>query len=228
MPHLEKPPGLPTQPKVTDIQKMRGLGPLLSKLPTELRFQILGDCISSGRPEFMRASPALQHDGQAIIFQNATYRMRYGAPDDDVGQYPSHEACQQIQDFDITVDTRFCDPLHEVIDDLKFITWSRTPGGRCEILFIAGCALLVASNPLTIDVLNCFRHFDMLTFRVEIDEEAADPSLPCHCSTWQKEAKVVWIWGFVGKILGKAEIVMDEDGYSLIYRPRKYIEASEG
>ncbi|CAD6582516.1 MAG: hypothetical protein ASARMPREDX12_000965 [Alectoria sarmentosa] len=101
-----------------DIEKVKGPISLLYALPTELRFMILGDCIASGHPEFMRASRALERDGQAVICKEGVYRMRFGARIDDKGQRPSQEVANAIQNLEITIDLMKID-WAKIIFDLE-------------------------------------------------------------------------------------------------------------
>ena len=108
----------PTHPSIMDIEKVKGPISLLYALPTELRFMILGDCIASGHPEFMRASRALERDGQAVICKEGVYRMRFGARIDDKGQRPSQEVANAIQNLEITIDLMKID-WAKIIFDLE-------------------------------------------------------------------------------------------------------------
>ena len=191
---------------------------------------ILGDCLSSGRPEIMRVSRALQNDGQAIIFQNAVYRMRFDGARwrDHNGQRPSHNTFQRIQDFDIMIDMTDSDPMYRVKRDLMvMLTGPRIPGSRCKIHFKAMCALLVAEFD-TKEFLNSFREFEELAIRIEVEPDPELDQWLCVCIQWQKYPAFLRIWKSLESNLGKPEILSAENGYYLLYHPRKHAEASKG
>ena len=222
---------------LTDTQPSNGLGPLLSKLPTELRFMVLGDCIASGHPNFMRASRALHQDGRALIFENGTYRMWFGAGIDDNGALPIPNAYGYIKKFDITLDLRIRNPAFtDALSNLWLVKLSSGRGRKCEVRFVTGCALLVASQPKTRDLLELFRKFEEVVLRVEIDNtvknghaiSGGSSATACQCEKWEREANVVWIWRFLEPVLGKAEVVIEEGRYSLVYHPGEKVEASKG
>lgn len=213
----------------TKTEKMSGLGPLLSKLPTEIRFMIFGDCISSGHPEFMRTSQALQKDGQAILFEQGVYRLRLEPWKYHITARPSHETSRQIQKFDIMVDMTsgvfFAGVKNDLIVMLKA---SRIPGKKCKILFKADCALIVGLDSDALEVLHSFREFEELALQIEIDNDRVGRRMPaCHCPQWQRYPELLRIWMSLESIYGKAEVVSAANGYCLLYHPKKHAEASK-
>lgn len=190
---------------------------------------IFGDCISSGHPEFMRASQALQKDGQPILFEQGVYRLRLGPGKDYNAQRPSHETSRQIQKFDITIDMRFGEPLVGVKDDLiTMLKGSRIPGKKCKILFKTDCVLLVASDCDALDVLHSFRDFEELALQIESGNHGFDPSIPaCLYTKWQENPVFLRIWKSLESSLGEAEVSSVHKGYCLLYHPRRHAEASQ-
>ena len=198
---------------------------------------VLGNCIASGHPDFMRASRALHHDGRAIVFEKGTYRMWFGAGVEDNGEEPSPYTFGRIKKFDITVDLRM---HNSVLDDVILSLWllqsSRGRGKKCEIRLQTGCALNVASEPKTLELLGLLRGFEEVVLRVEIDRRVENghavsaAGSACHCEKWEREANGVYvkIWGFLEPVLGKAEVVREEGRYCLVYHPGENAKASEG
>ena len=197
---------------------------------------VLGNCIASGHPDFMRTSRALHLDGRAIIFEKGTYRMWFGAGVEDNGEEPSPYAFGRIKKFDITVDLRV---HNDVLDDVLMSLWllesSRGRGKKCEMRFRTGCALNVASEPKTMEVLGLLRGFEEVVLRVEIDRrvengQAVSAGSACRCEKWEREGNGVYvkIWGFLEPVLGKAEVVREEGRYCLVYRPGEHAKTSEG
>ena len=227
-----------TRPPLTHTQRSNGLGPFLSKLPTELRFMVLGNCIASGHPEFMRASQALHQDGRALIFEKGTYRMWFGPGLEDNGEEPSPYAFGRIRKFDITLDLRIRnEPLDDALLGLYLLELSRGEGRKCVMRFRTGCGLKVASDFKTLELMEYFRGFEEVVLRVEIDKSfekvdrtSAGPVMACEFDMWEREGVIFYIvvWYFLEPGLGKAEVVRVEGGLCLVYRPGKKTEVSEG
>lgn len=53
------------------------LGPFFLKIPRELRDQIYSDLITSGHPQFMGVSRAMNAEGMALIFKEGIYRINF-------------------------------------------------------------------------------------------------------------------------------------------------------
>ena len=119
---------------------------------------------------------------------------------------------------------------------LWLVKMSSGRGRKCEVRFVTGCALVVASEPKTRELLGLFGKFEEVMLRVEIDNtgknghgiSGGSSATACQCEKWEREANVVWIWRFLEPVLGKAEVVSEEGRYLLVYHPGEKVEASKG
>lgn len=60
------------------IKSPSGLGPLFQTLPQELRDIIFANCLSSGHPQFLASSRAMQTQGLAQLSEKAVFRLNIG------------------------------------------------------------------------------------------------------------------------------------------------------
>ncbi len=212
------------QPSVVDVQNTNGPESLLLKLPTELRFIILGDCIASGDLQFMRASRALLNDGQAIICGEGVYRILLGAGDDENGQCPSNEVVKTIQNLDVTVvwtDWRF---VYSDLERLESFADPQIYRKCCNILlkifdvsnFLAGLELC--------RVLRRCAAFQKIVLRIEIDR-AKPIGQMIHHLQWGDDG----LSGLFYPMLGAPDVTVDKDGFVMTFFPRKHArEVAEG
>lgn len=201
---------------------------------------VLGDCLASGYPEFMRASQALLHDGRALVFEKGTYRMWFGPGVEDNGEEPPRHLFLRIKNFDVTVDVRMhYYVLDDVLMSLGLVGMGRREEGRkCEMRFLTACALELASEPKVRELMGCFRGFEVVVVRVEIDKAfdeleaaiSAGSVEACCCDRWERENNDMYgkvLGRFLEPILGKVEIVREEGRYCLVYHPGENAKASK-
>lgn len=230
----------PTHQSIMDIEKVKGPIALLYALPTELRFMILGDCIASGHPEFMRASRALQKDGQAIICKEGVYRMRFGAGIDDKGQRPSQEVANAIQNIEITIDLMKIDwtkiildlanatPANPVLGRSLTFAGSQILRGHCEVVVQIKCALDVELTCEVMGHLSLFERFKEMSLRME-RHRTEGLGLPlCTCTPKGEETAVEEMMVYLASRLGKAKLVKVENGWRMTFYPRKHAEEIAG
>lgn len=60
------------------VEVTASLGPLLLKLPQELRDMILSPLLASGRPQFLRVSKAMNTQGMSLMSKYGIYRINVG------------------------------------------------------------------------------------------------------------------------------------------------------
>ncbi len=221
--NLEHLSDLPQQ-SVVNIQNTNGPESLLLKLPTELRFMILGDCVASGDLQFMRASRALLNDGQAIICGEGVYRILLGAGHDKNGRCPSNEVVKTIQNLDVTVDSTNWHFVYLDLDRLESFANPQLHRKCCNILlkvfdvsnFLAGFELC--------RVLRLFGGFQKIALRIEIDR-AKPIGQMIHHLQWGDDG----LSGSLYPMLGTPEVTVDKDGFVMTFFPRKHAqEVAEG
>lgn len=216
--HLEKSPDL-TKPTVMDIQKMNKNVPLLYGLPTELRFMIFRDCIASGYPQFMKASRALQNDGQTLICKEGIYRMRFGAGDDNNGQRPTHDVARAIRNLDITIDLRRVIGLDQILNRSMPFAGSQILRAQCKVVLRVKCTMDVLVKLELIPLVSSFGSFEKVALWIEIDAMKDHSLYPCCCDAG-------WMLVLFESRLGKAELVKVKDGFCMIFYPRGHAEAA--
>lgn len=172
--HSRRPLSLKKQVAL-DTRKKKSLGPFFYKLPQELKFDIFGDCIASGHPQFMRASLALQSEGNAVI-SKGIYRMRLGQITDTGGQYPSSEVAMAIRNLDVFVDipSRTSDYSMSSWDRLKPFELPNTPRGKCRIVVQADSVMDVISLSEIFYFVSCLKGFEEMLIHVMILRDQRD------------------------------------------------------
>lgn len=223
--NLEQPSKFIQQTDV-NINMIMGLGPLLYKLPAELRLMILGQCIASGHPGFMRASRALHKDGQAIILEKGIYRVHLGQPYDHYGQQPNQDFVEKIQNLDVTVDLTKYRGYARVLEPFADLKIHR---GHCNLVLKVVCVPnLVAGIELLRPVWH-FAGFKKVGLWVDI-VETQGLKLNCSCSDAQllENRDERWVRNFVISRLGKVGIVKAKDCFRISVGSRKQPEVIAG
>ncbi len=184
---------------------------------------ILGHCIASGYPEFMRASRAMRKDGRAVIFKDGVYRMRFGNEETDSNaQRPDYEDAQLIRNVEITVDTTTGGEA--VVRAIGYWIFHMRPrlqhhgGKRCEAVFKVDCALKTEPDLAMRNLLDCFCGFEKVVVRVEVR--------PCPCIMIKNGAFGGYFRSIFGEVLGKTDLVKVEGGYCYTFWPRRYAKGS--
>lgn len=92
-------------PKSVDVQ--RGLGPVLSQLPGEIRNKIYSYLLSTGYPQFLRASKALHIEGSGLVVKDGIYRMSFRSDNRINYSLPSQRIVDTIRNLDIRADLTY-------------------------------------------------------------------------------------------------------------------------
>lgn len=161
------------EPSPIDLHH-RGLGPLLSKLPAELRNIIYADLLSSGHPQFLRASKATHAEGSGLVAEHGRYRMRFGFPSTTNHPLPSQRVVDAIRNLDIRADASEIGRLpltQKEIPDLWLLQAFGGSGivrGQCDVGFEVHP---FTSNICVHRICRCLRllsDFETVVVRVEI------------------------------------------------------------
>lgn len=208
---LDHPSSL-VQPAVMDTHKMTGLGHLL-KLPTEVRFMVFGDCIAAGYLEFMRASRALQKDGEAIISKKGVYRMHFGSRNDRNGRRPSQEMTKEIRNLDIQVDiTNWSSQVHQGWDRLEPFADAQIRREHCNIILKVDCLDNIHEGIELLRISWRFKGFKKVGLRIEADREDL-----CSCMSMLLEVGVEWMHQFFASMLREADVNKVKDFFCMTF-----------
>lgn len=124
-------------PKSVDVQ--RGLGPVLSQLPGEIRNKIYSYLLSTGYPQFLRASKALHIEGSGLVVKDGIYRMSFRSDNRINYPLPSQRLVDTIRNLDIRADLTYYAGWPWVTEgkpDLWLLQAFGEPGrirGRCSV-----------------------------------------------------------------------------------------------
>ncbi|CAD6568381.1 MAG: hypothetical protein ASARMPRED_001694 [Alectoria sarmentosa] len=161
------------EPSPTDLHH-RGLGPLLSKLPAEIRNIIYADLLSSGHPHFLRASKATHAEGSGLVAEHGRYRLRFAFPGTINHPLPSQRVVDAIRNLDIRADASEIGKLpltRKEVPDLWLLRAFGGSGivrGQCDVEFQVHPH---TSNICVHRICRCLRllsDFETVAVRVEI------------------------------------------------------------
>lgn len=237
-------------PETVDLQ--RGLGPLLSQLPGEVRNHIYSYLVSTGDLKFLRASKALYIEGNGIVSKDGIFRVSLG-PDDRINySLPSQRIVDTIRNLDICADLTYFVGWPWVTDgkpDQWLLRAFGEPGrirGRCSVSIDVGSS---TSEELIAHMCMPLRLFsDFTTVIVQVDLRwFREPRTPTILPLDSLSAKVgdIWLeqretvatsWSvFKYKCyyehihlthnLGEGKLEgMDNGGFRQVFHPRKALE----
>ena len=240
---------LTVAPMSVDMQ--RGLGPVLSQLPGELRNHIYSYLLSTGHPQFLRASKALYLEGSALMAKDGIYRMSFGMLPEKINYLlPSQRIVDTIHNLDIRV-------------NLSYYGWGSWAPERCEDLWLlrvfgepgytrGRCSVTIEVYPSTAEyllarfcmALRLLSDFETVVVRAEIGWLEKNSPGTAPPQSLMDEANYAWFerretdpvpWS-VFKFqylydhihltldLGKPRLEQDESGLWLVFHPRKALE----
>ncbi|CAF9902822.1 MAG: hypothetical protein ALECFALPRED_000036 [Alectoria fallacina] len=161
------------EPSPIDLH--RGLGPRLSKLPAEIRNIIYADLLSSGHPQFLRASKATHAEGSGLAAANGRYRLSFGFPNHTPNHsLPSQRVVDAIRNLDVRADASAIGKLpltQKEVPDLWLLRAFGGSGivrGRCDVGFEVHP---YTSNICVHRICRCLRllsDFETVVVRVEV------------------------------------------------------------
>ena len=92
------------KPPIFNVVAATSLGPILSQLPGEIRNIIYSYLLSTGHPQFLRASKALYIEGSSLMAENGIYRVNFGVPKTINYLLPNQRIVDNIRNIDICTD----------------------------------------------------------------------------------------------------------------------------
>ena len=235
------------EPTSVDMQK--GKGPMLSKLPGEILNIIYSDLLSSGHPQFLRASKALHIEGTALVAEKGVYRMSYGHNKIN-NSLSSQRIVDSIRNIDIAADLSHSGGSGWLVPGIPQIWLLQAfgePGlvrGQCNVSFKVHShnpALWVADIS---SALRLLLDFETVVVRADINWPEPD-SVANHpfgsmrgraSTTWFKQCKdvrapwsdfkcqVFFDYLRLDWTLGMGRLEHDEDDIRLVFHPRKALE----
>lgn len=239
-------------PNSVDVR--RGLGPLLSQLPGEIRNDIYSYLLSTGHPQFLRASKALHIEGSYLVAKHGIYRMSFGLDNGTNYSLPSQRIVDTIRNLDIHADLTYYAAWPWVTEgkpDLWLLQAFGEPGrirGRCSVSIQAGRSTaekLLARICMPLRLLSDFETVVVQVDLAWLREPSSRTNFPqgsmlVEMSTawFEQQAKTVSVPWSVFKYtyfyehthltqnLGEGRQLEggDEGGFRLVFHPRKALE----
>lgn len=236
--------------KSVDVQ--RGLGPVLCQLPGEIRNNIYSYLLSTGHPQFLRASKALHIEGSGLVAKDGVYRMRFG--DDNVINYslPSQRIVDTIRNLDIHADLTYYAGWPWVTEgkrDLWLLQAFGEPGrirGRCSVFIEVGYSTTEELLAHTCMPLRLLSDFETVVVQVDLGWRSAPSSPITHpegallvkmSTAWfeQRETgavpwsvfkyRYVYDHTHLTHNLGEGQLEGGDDGgFRQVFHPRKALE----
>ena len=237
-------------PDSVDVR--RGLGPLLSQLPGEIRNDIYSYLLSTGHPQFLRASKALHIEGSYLVAKHGIYRMSFGLDNGSNYSLSSQRIVDTIRNLDIHANLTYYAAwpwVTEGISDLWILQAFGEPGrirGRCSVSIEAGGSTAEELLARICMPLRLLSDFETVVVQVDLAwlREPSSPinfplgSMLVNMSTaWFEQPKTVRVPWSVFKYtyfyehthltqnLGEGHLEGGDDGGArLVFHPRKALE----
>lgn len=166
----------------SSIDMEGGLGPLLFKLPGEIRNVIYSDLLSSGHPQFLRASKIMHTEGSGLIQENGIYRMNFGFPNSTNHSLSSQRVVDTIRHLDIRANVGDIGKIHfmsqEFPDDWLLQAFGGPRIGRdvCNVSFELYPSIHRHYVTRVCKSLRLLSGFERVVVRVKIDPRDLGPS----------------------------------------------------
>lgn len=197
--------------QLKSVNILAGLGPYFYNLPRELRNEIFIDLLTSGHPNFMRTSRAIEQEGKAWISKAGIYRINVGFSDRTNCQKPNQNTVDRIQNVNLKIQHPLCPVDAQILD---FVIGPSPHHKTCNVFFER------AISYFAIGRLQRFTWFEKVALRVSTGFRSSyiDPDV----RTWALGR----MRGLLEPILGKADVAEDETSCSMVFYPRKAEEAT--
>ena len=237
----------------TSIHARRGLGPILSLLPGEIRNVIYSYLFATGHLQFLRASKALYVEGSSLISEHGIYRMGFGS--DRINySLPSQRVVDTIRNLDICIDLGMFGGYFWAFEgrpDLWLFEAFGEPGfvrGQCDVsleVYPSTTAWWAKSLCTHLQLLS---DFETVIVQVKIMGVEPGPTATYPTYSMMSEVQTAWFehretdtvswsvfkcqhlyrllrlpWNFGKECLEE----QDERGFRLTFHPRKALEKSE-
>ena len=179
-----------------------------------------------GHPQFMRASLALQNEGNAVIIRKGIYRMRLGEMIDSNRQYPSQEVAKAIQHLDVSVGVpprTFWYPISSW-DRLKPFEDPDTLRGKCRIVVQAEHIMDVIALAEMFYFVSCLRGFEEMLIHVMIFRDLPDDLFASLIESPKEYRFLELVGESLSEQLGEGQVESRAYGFAWHFYPRKYAE----
>ena len=233
------------------IDMRGGLGPLLLKLPGEVRNMIYSDLLASGHPQFLRSSKAMHSEGIGLMAEKGIYRVHFGFRNWKNLSLPNQHVVDTIRNLDVCANLsgeETAPPTSGEFPDVWLLQAFGGPDvvrGQCNVLFEGHSSSILICVTRTCRSLRLLSEFQKIIVRIKLDwvsstngprlvysmldavwiEERND--VPAHWS----DTKFRWIYDLIRRELernlGKGHLGRDERGLRLVFYPRKALEGVE-
>ena len=157
------------------VEKLTGLGPMLSQLPGEIRNIIYSYLLSTGHLQFLRASKALYVEGIGLMAENGVYRVGFRTDERINYILPSQQIVDTIQNLDIRADLR-CSEACSWTVIVPRSTWlieafgePGRPRGQCSVTLAVDRSTKRAILAGICRRLRLFSDFKTVVVRAEVD-----------------------------------------------------------
>ena len=167
--------------KPLPIDMPGGLGRLFSKLPGEIRNVIYSDLLSSGHPQFLRASKAIHFEGSTLVQEQGIYHLKIGFSKSINHVLPSQRVADTIRHLDIRAKVSDALGPHSMIQDypdiwlLQAFGGSRIRRGVCNVSFEFYPAINNTCMKRVCASLKLLSGFEKVVVRAKIDRRASAP-----------------------------------------------------
>ena len=240
-------------PAPVDMQ--RGIGPILSQLPGEIRNMIYSHLLCNGHCQFLRASKALHEEGSALIAKNGVYRMGFtlGCLNKPNHRLPSQRIVDTIRNLDVHIDGGFQCHTPQTLGEMHDVWLLQAFGGlgrvrgRCNVLFEVHRATNALDLAVLSTLLRMLSDFETVVVRANIHWGDQFPSVNGPSNSlfvragafwprWNKIHPIPWSyfkWVYFYRTLslqsslGPGRVEIDRHGIRKIYHPRKALEEAE-
>lgn len=236
---------LVVEPQSINIQ--RGVGPILSQLPGEIRNIIYSHLLSAGHLQFLRASKALYHEGSGMVPENGIFRLGFGFPNSMNYSLPSRRVFDTIRNLDFRANLRHNEKDPEMVDEpadlwlLREFWWTRLVRGQCNLFFEVDPFTTHLCVTTICESLRMLSRFEKVVVRAKIDWPEPDSSISAPRGSVLNSAIKIWSercklgparWSDfkyqmfydvlpLDKNLGTGRLEQDEGGFRQVFHPCK-------
>ena len=181
------------------IETLTGLGPFISQLPGEIRNIIYSYLLSTGHPQFLRASKAMYGEGSGLMAENGVYRMSFGTSNKINYLLPSQRIVDNIHNVDICANVSFSEgPDWMVLEPqnlwlLEAFGEPGRPRGQCSVtldVFPTAHRLPLAGF---CGHLTLFSGFETVVVRANVNWPEPDPLTGCPSDSMMDRAGKAWL-----------------------------------
>ena len=239
------------KPPLFNVVAATSLGPTLSQLPGEIRNIIYSYLLSSGHPQFLRASKALYVEGSSLMAENGVYRVNFGVFKTINYLLPNQRIVDNIRNIDICIDMDQYGDTDWIVGApqqrwlLEAFGEVRRPRGQCSVTLEMHPWTTWKTLAGFCRQLPLFSGFETVVVRAKIHCLEPDSSIICPTKSligkakkaWQKQRKTAtvprstFIYRFLYDHGGFLQLEsyfgegvleeQDKSGFRVVFHPRK-------